>query len=46
VKGWLVSKKVLAGPSMVANVDSASSTVHVNVNRQALKSAQEYDPAA
>jgi len=46
VKGWLFGKKVLAGPGMIARVDWATSTVHVNANRQALKSAQEYDPAA
>jgi uncharacterized protein YrrD len=46
VTGWLFGKKVLAGPSLVARVDWATSTVHVNANRQGLKSAQEYDPAA
>jgi uncharacterized protein YrrD len=46
VKGWLFGKKVLAGPSLVASVDSATSIIQVNANRQALKSAQEYDPAA
>ena len=46
VKGWLFGKKVLAGPSLIANVDWATSIIQVNANRQALKSAQEYDPAA
>jgi uncharacterized protein YrrD len=46
VKGWLFGKKVLAGPSLISRVDSATSTVHLNANRQALKSAQEYNPAA
>ena len=46
VKSWLFGKKVLAGPSMITNVDPGTSTVHLNANRQALKSAQEYDPAA
>ena len=46
VKGWLFGKKVLAGPSLISRVDWATSTVHVRANRQALKSAQEYDPAA
>jgi uncharacterized protein YrrD len=46
VKGWLFGKKVLAGPSLISRVDWATSTVHVNANRQALKSAQEYNPAA
>ena len=46
VKGWLIGKKVLAGPSLFSRVDWATSTVHVNANRQALKSAQEYNPAA
>jgi len=46
VKGWLFGKKVLAGPSLISKVDWATSTVHVNANRQALKSAQEYNPAA
>jgi uncharacterized protein YrrD len=46
VKGWLFGKKVLAGPSLISGVDWATSTVHVNANRQALKSAQEYNPAA
>jgi len=46
VKGWLFGKKVLAGPSLISRVDWATSTVHVNGNSQALKSAQEYNPAA
>ena len=46
VKGWLIGKKVLAGPSLFSRVDWATSTVHVNANRQALKRAQEYNPAA
>ena len=46
VKGWLFGKKVLVGPSLISGVDWATSTVHVNANRQALKSAQEYNPAA
>jgi len=46
VKGWLFGKKVLAGPSLISRVDWATSTVHVNAHRQALKSAQEYNPAA
>lgn len=46
VKGWLFGKKVLVGPSLVSGVDWATSTVFVSANRQALKSAQEYNPAA
>ncbi len=46
VKGWLFRKKVLAGPSLISRVDWATSTVHVTANCQALKSAQEYNPAA
>jgi hypothetical protein len=46
VKGWLFGKKVLAGPSLISRVDWGTSTVHVNPNRQALKNAQEYNPAA
>ena len=46
IKGWLFGKKVLAGPSLISRVDWATSTVHVDANRQALKSAQEYNPAA
>ena len=46
VKEWLFGKKVLAGPSLISRVDWATSTVHVNANREALKSAQEYNPAA
>lgn len=46
VKEWLFGKKVLAGPSLISRVDWATSTVHVSANRQALKSAQEYSPAA
>jgi hypothetical protein len=46
VKGLLFGKKVLAGPSLIASVDWATSTVHLNANRQALKNAQEYNPAA
>jgi hypothetical protein len=45
VKGWLVGKKVLAGPSLISRVDWATSTIHVDANPQALKSAQEYTPA-
>ena len=39
-------KRVLAGPSLISRVDWAISTVHLDANRQALKNAQEYDPAA
>lgn len=46
VEGWVFGKKVLAGPSLISRVDWATSTVHVTANRQALKSAQEYNPAA
>ena len=46
VKGLLFGKKVLAGPSLIASIDWATAIVHVNANRQALKGAQEYDPAA
>jgi uncharacterized protein YrrD len=46
VKGWLFGKKVLAGPSLISRVDWTTSTVHVNANGQALKNAQEYNPAA
>ena len=46
VKGWFFGKKVLAGPSLISRVDWAASTVYVNANRQALKGAQEYNPAA
>ena len=45
-KGWLFGKKVLAGTSWISRVDWATSTVHVDANRQALKNAQEYNPAA
>jgi len=46
VKGWLFGKKVLAGQSLISRVDWATSTVHADANRQALKNAQEYNPAA
>jgi hypothetical protein len=46
VKGVLFGKKVLAGPSMISRVDGSAFTVHVDGNRQALKNAQEYNPAA
>src|SRR5436305_8837999 len=46
VKGWLFAKKVLAGPSLISSVDWVTSTIHVNANREALKSAQEYNPVA
>jgi len=46
VKEWLFGKKVLAGQSLILRVDWATSTVHVKANRQGLKSAQEYNPAA
>ena len=45
VKGWLFGKKVLAGSSLISRVDWATSTVHVDANRQALQNAQEYKPA-
>jgi uncharacterized protein YrrD len=45
VKGWLLGKKVLAGPSLISRVDWATSTIHVDANPQALKRAQEYTPA-
>jgi uncharacterized protein YrrD len=44
VNGWLFGKKVLTGPSLISRVDWATSTVHVDANRQALKNAQEYNP--
>ena len=46
VKGWLFGKRVLAGPSLISTVDWSASTVHVSANREALKNAQEYNPAA
>jgi len=46
VKEWLFGKNVLAGPSLVARVDWATSTVHVSANCQGLKNSQEYNPAA
>jgi uncharacterized protein YrrD len=46
VKSWLFGKKVLAGPSLISGVDFETSSVLLNANRQALKSAQEYHPAA
>jgi sporulation protein YlmC with PRC-barrel domain len=45
-KGWLFGKTVLVGPSLVQRVDWANSTVYVSTTRAALKSAQEYNPAA
>jgi len=45
-KGWLFGKKVLAGPSLIERVDWANSTVYVSTTRAALKSGQEYNPAA
>ena len=45
VKGWLFGKTVLAGPNLISRVDWVTSTVHVDANRQALKSAREYIPA-
>jgi uncharacterized protein YrrD len=46
VKGWLLGKKVLAGPSLISRVDWATSTVCVNANREGIKNAQEYNPTA
>lgn len=46
VKGWLFGKKVLVGPSLISKVDWSAFTVQLNANRQALKTAQEYEPAA
>ena len=46
MKRWLFGKKVLAGPNWISRVDWATYTVHVDANRQALKNAQEYNPAA
>src|SRR5207245_10513121 len=46
VKGRLFGKKVLAGPSWISRVDWVTSTIYMNANREALKSAQEYNSAA
>ena len=46
VKGWLFGKRVLVGPSLISGVDWATSSVLVTAHRQALKNAQEYNPAA
>jgi uncharacterized protein YrrD len=46
VEGLLFGKEVLASPHLVARVDWASSTIYVDTTRQAIKSGQEYNPAA
>ena len=46
VKGWLLGKTVLAPVSLVSKVDWASSTMHLDAHREALKNGQEYKPAA
>jgi hypothetical protein len=45
VKGWFFGKKILVGPSLISRLNRETSTVHVDANRQALKSAREYIPA-
>jgi hypothetical protein len=46
VKGLFSGKTVLAPPSFVARVDWETSRVYLEVTRQAIKSGQEYKPAA
>jgi uncharacterized protein YrrD len=46
VDGWLFGKEVLASPRLVTRVDWANSTAYVDTTRQAIKSGQEYRPAA
>ena len=46
VDGLVFGKEVLASPRLVSTIDWASSKVYVNTPRQAIKSGQEYKPAA
>src|SRR5262252_4789467 len=46
VDGLVFGKEVLASPRLVSRVDWASSRVYVDTPRQAIKSGQEYKPAA
>jgi uncharacterized protein YrrD len=46
VDGLVFGKEVLVPPRLVSRVDWASSNVYVETSRQAIKSGQEYDPAA
>jgi sporulation protein YlmC with PRC-barrel domain len=46
VDGLLFGKQVLSSPRLVARVDSSSSIIYIDTTRQAIKSGQEYNPAA
>ena len=43
---WIAGKQVLVSPRSVSRIDWATSGVEVEVSRQALKTSQEYKPAA
>jgi hypothetical protein len=42
-KNWWLGKHVLISPEWIDHVDQSGRTVHVNVDRETIKSAPEYD---
>jgi uncharacterized protein YrrD len=46
LKQWLFDKEVLVEPDFVSRIDWATSIVHLNATQQAIRSRQEYHPAA
>lgn len=42
-RNWWLGKHVLLAPEWIDRFDAATRTVHVNVNRDAIKDAPEYD---
>jgi hypothetical protein len=46
LKAWLFDKEVLVEPAFVSRIDWATSTVHLGATQQAVRSRQEYHPAA
>ena len=44
-RNWWPGKKVLLPPAWATNVDWARSSVHVNLAREVIKGAPEYDPS-
>lgn len=45
-RNWLPGRKVLVSPDWIENVEWASSQVHVDLPRETIKGAPEFDPGA
>ena len=45
VEEWLLEKKVLLPPRLVAEIDCVNSRIKVDTSSRAIKSSQEYEPA-